>query len=57
MGNFLILSETKAGFLILVLLPIFIVFLFQVYMFIVDTKKEKDKVINSGYGIIDDEII
>lgn len=56
-GNFLILSETKAGFLILILLPIFLVFLFQVYMFIVDTKKEKDKVVSSGYAIIDDEII
>lgn len=57
-GGFLQIIENKVGFIIFVFLPIFLVFIYQVYQFITDTNKEKKKIIESTQkNYIDDEII
>lgn len=64
LGAFLNVSESKSGFLIFVFLPILIVFIYQVYEFIVFSNeskninisnKKEDK--NDKFKFVDDEII
>ena len=54
-GRFLMVIESKIGFILLVLLPILLVFIYQVYEFVIDSKEERKKVLESA--LIDDEII
>ena len=51
-GGFLNITESKIGFLIFVFLPIFVIFIRQVYEFIIFSKEEEDKLLK-----IDKEII
>lgn len=57
-GGFLKIMENKIGFILFVFLPIFIIFVYQVYQFIVDSNREKKMIIESTKNsYIDDEII
>lgn len=53
-GGFLSITESKIGFLLFVFLPIFIVFIHQVYEFIIFSKEE-EKLLKSK--VVDSEII
>lgn len=55
LGAYLEIIHSKAGFLLLVFLPVFIVFVYQVYIFIIDSKNEQKKIIKRT--VVDDEII
>lgn len=55
LGGFLRIVESKIGFLLLVFLPIFLVFIFQVREFILYSKNEQSKLLKKVK--IDDEII
>ena len=56
LGGFLKIVESKLGFLLLVFLPIFFVFIYQVYEFVLYLKFERNKMFSSS-NKIDDEII
>lgn len=58
-GGFLRAIEDKLGFIAFVFLPIFLVFIYQVYDFVISSKKEHRKAIEivANEEIVDDEII
>ena len=58
LGSFLSIVETKLGFLLIVFLPIFLIFVYQIYKFIRDSRNEKVAIASANnYAIVDDEII
>ena len=58
-GVFLRAIEDKLGFIAFVFLPIFLVFIYQVYDFVISSKEEHRKAIEmvANEEIVDDEII
>lgn len=54
-GGYLEFLHSKVGFLLFVFLPVFLVFSYQVYIFIIDSKKEQKKILKNS--VVDDEII
>lgn len=58
-GGFLRAIENKIGFIIFIFLPIFLVFIYQVYDFVISSKEEHMKAIEivANEEIVDDEII
>lgn len=55
LGGYLEFLHSKVGFLLFVFLPVFLVFSYQVYIFIIDSKKEQKKILKNS--VVDDEII
>ena len=55
LGGYLEFLHSKVGFLLFVFLPVFLVFSYQVYIFIIDSKKEQKKILKNS--AVDDEII
>ena len=55
LGFYLKIVHSKIGFLLFVFLPVFMVFIYQVYEFINDSKNENKKIMNKA--VVDEEII
>ncbi len=55
LGGYLEFLHSKVGFILFVFLPVFLVFSYQVYIFIIDSKKEQKKILKKT--VVDDEII
>ena len=55
LGGYLEFLHSKVGFLLFVFFPVFLVFSYQVYVFIIDSKTEQKKILKKT--VVDDEII
>ena len=55
LGGYLEFLHSKVGFILFVFLPVFLVFSYHVYVFIIDSKKEQKNILKKT--VIDDEII
>lgn len=54
-GGYLNFVHSKVGFILCVFLPVFLVFIYQVYLFVADSKKERKEMLEKAN--MDEEII